>query len=140
MTHNLNVDDFLHPGEQPSNLSPILMAVGDRLTHLSSSLDNRHYITSTTRRPIHLKQILEHAPHLRTLTVIRIIVKEWESNNIYPNLINLAIHVSPDPMTHSSVMSVLKHCPSLRALSMFRCHESRSLRVIHEYYPMLSYL
>ncbi|CDS08360.1 hypothetical protein LRAMOSA02308 [Lichtheimia ramosa] len=133
-------DDLLHQGEQPSNPSPILMAVGDRLTHLRLSLDHQHYNTPTTRRPIRLEQILEHAPHLRMLTATHVIVKEWESNNKYSNLINLAIHAPPDPMTHSNVVSVLEHCPSLRALSMFRCNQSRSLRVIHDYCPMLIYL
>ncbi|CDS08361.1 hypothetical protein LRAMOSA02309 [Lichtheimia ramosa] len=133
-------EDITYPREHPSNPSPILMAVGDRLTHLRLSLDYQHYNTPTTRPYHHLEQILEHAPHLRMLIITHVIVKEWESNNIYPKLTNLAIHAPPDPMTHSNVMSVLEHCPSLRALSMFRCNQSPSLRVIHDYCPMLIYL
>ncbi|CDS08371.1 hypothetical protein LRAMOSA02319 [Lichtheimia ramosa] len=135
--------DLFRRTEHPtSNLSSILMAVGDRLTHLRLNMDmyTLYRITPATEGSIHLEQILEHSPHLRMLTISCVVVKEFKSNNIYPNLVNLAIHVPPDPMTSSTVISVLKHCPSLRALSMFQCEQSRPLRVIHEYCPMLSYL
>ncbi|CDS08518.1 hypothetical protein LRAMOSA09879 [Lichtheimia ramosa] len=134
--------DFLHKGQQPADLLPLLTTLGDRLTHLKLSmcLDDRHNIISDTQRPIHLERILEHAPHLRMLTVVRVIVNEWNSSNTYPNLINLAIHAPPDPMAHSNVISVLEHCPSLQALSMYGCDQSHSLRVIHDYCPKLSYL
>ncbi|KAJ8652584.1 hypothetical protein O0I10_011789 [Lichtheimia ornata] len=43
-------------------------------------------------------------------------------------------------MTHGMMVDVLARCPSLRALSMLRCNQSHSLRVIHEHCPLLSYL
>lgn len=118
---------------------PILMAVGDRLTHLELSIGYQHDMDSHTL-PVHLEWILEHVPHLRMLSMTRFTANEWTLSNTYPNLVSLCIHDPPHTMTHAAVMHVLEHCPSLRALTLFRCEQSQSLRAIHEHCPLINYL
>lgn len=127
------------PPQQPSNVLPILMAVGDRLTHLTLSIGYQRDMDSHTL-PVHLEWILEHVPHLRMLSMTRFTINGWTLSNTYPNLVSLCIHDPPHTMTHAAVMHVLEHCPSLRALTLFRCEQSRSLRVIHEHCQLIKYL
>lgn len=131
---------MFHTGGQATDVLSLVMAIGDRLTHLTLNINGQYEINEDTQL-VHLEQILQHTPCLYALDVTGAVVNVWnDKNTVYPHLCLMRIHHPIHAMEHEAVIHLLERFPSLQALTLFRCTTSQALPMIHDYCPSLHYL
>ncbi|KAJ8652606.1 hypothetical protein O0I10_011752 [Lichtheimia ornata] len=97
---------------------------------------------------LNVRDIMERCPHLSRLITYQVSSADLLSTlhpyphfmRPMPSLVTLELCELRHPVNHQHALSLLQHYPSLQSLTLYPCHDSDLLPMIHQHCPSLQYL
>ncbi|CDH54838.1 predicted protein [Lichtheimia corymbifera JMRC:FSU:9682] len=114
------------------------------LRKIGASLQDME-ISLTPGTMLNVRDIMERCPHLSRLVTYRVASADLLSAlhpyphlmQPIPSLVTLELCALRKPVTHQQALSLLQHYPSLQSLTLYPCHDSNFLPMVHQHCPSL---